>query len=324
MDVLLQSPLIAAFAAGLAAFLFSLAVGTAVIEAVDRRGRIKTVIGERRRNRFKDRNREREQKDQWREDAIRVIRAATSRMNVVKGQQVKTVRQRLIRAGYRARDAIMVYAFAKVVMPLIIIGAVVFYIFFVQPLEYSIFVQAGIVLAGGLAGSMLPDLWLRNMEDRRKTQIRRALPDALDLMVICAEAGLSLDASLHRVAGELSRTSPTLADEISYTCLELRFLAERRKAIESLQDRIDMPAIRALSSTLIQTEKYGTPLAQALRILAAEQRTERMLRAEEKAARLPAIMTVPLILFILPALFVVILGPSALIMMDTMVSPYDN
>jgi tight adherence protein C len=142
--------------------------------------------------------------------------------------------------------------------------------------------------------------------------MQKALPDALDLMVICAEAGLSLDAAINRVASEISPTSPALADEFGLTLLELRFLPDRRQALENLAKRVELKAVQALVNTLFQTDKFGTPLAQALRVLAHELRSERMLRAEEKAARLPAVMTVPLIVFILPALFVVLLGPAIL------------
>jgi tight adherence protein C len=141
--------------------------------------------------------------------------------------------------------------------------------------------------------------------------IRKGLPDALDLLVICAEAGLTVDAAFNRVAKELGRGYPELGDEFALTAIELGFLTERRTAFENLAYRVNLDSIRGVVTTMIQTEKYGTPLASALRVLSAEFRNERMMRAEEKAARLPAIMTVPLILFILPTLFIVVIGPAA-------------
>ena len=149
------------------------------------------------------------------------------------------------------------------------------------------------------------------MIDKRSAAIRKGLPDALDLLVICAEAGLTVDASFHRVARELGRAYPELGDEFGLTAIELGFLTDRRSAFENLAQRVDLDSVRGVVTTMIQTEKYGTPLASALRVLSAEFRNERMMRAEEKAARLPAIMTVPLICFILPVLFIVILGPAA-------------
>jgi tight adherence protein C len=140
----------------------------------------------------------------------------------------------------------------------------------------------------------------------------------LDLLVICAEAGLSLDAALNRVADEMTASAPALADELALTSVELNFLPERRMALDNFARRADLPAIRGVVNTLIQTEKYGTPLSQSLRVLSAEFREQRMLRAEEKAARLPATLTVPMILFILPTLFIVLVGPAMIDVYDKM------
>jgi tight adherence protein C len=162
-----------------------------------------------------------------------------------------------------------------------------------------------------IAGYKGPELYLKNKANKRTAEIRKGLPDALDLLVICAEAGLTVDAAFNRVAKELGRAYPELGDEFALTAIELSFLTERRQAFENLAYRVELDAVRGVVTTMIQTERYGTPLASALRVLSAEFRNERMMRAEEKAARLPAIMTVPLILFILPVLFIVILGPAA-------------
>ena len=164
-----------------------------------------------------------------------------------------------------------------------------------------------------------PDLWLKNKINKRTNAIRKGLPDALDLLVICAEAGLTVDAAFDRVARELGKAYPELGDEFALTSIELGFLTDRRSAFENLAKRIDLDSVRGVVTTMIQTEKYGTPLASALRVLSAEFRNERMMRAEEKAARLPAIMTVPLILFILPVLFIVILGPAACSINDSLI-----
>jgi tight adherence protein C len=176
-------------------------------------------------------------------------------------------------------------------------------------------------VAGVLVGAYkAPDIWLKNKVTKRSHAVRKGLPDALDLLVICAEAGLTVDAAFGRVAKELGKAYPELGDEFGLTAIELGFLAERRNAFENLAMRVDLEAVRGVVTTMIQTEKYGTPLASALRVLSAEFRNERMMRAEEKAARLPAIMTVPLILFILPTLFVVILGPAACAISDNFIN----
>ena len=156
-----------------------------------------------------------------------------------------------------------------------------------------------------------PELYIGNLISKRTEAIRKGLPDALDLLVICAEARLTVNAAFNRVARELGRAYPELGDEFALTAIELSFLGERRQAFENLAWRVNLYAVKGVTTTMVQTERYGTPLASALRVLSAEFRNERMMRAEEKAARLPAIMTVPLILFILPVLFVVILGPAA-------------
>jgi tight adherence protein C len=156
-----------------------------------------------------------------------------------------------------------------------------------------------------------PEIFIGNLVSKRTDAIRKGLPDALDLLVICAEAGLTVDAAFNRVAKELGRAYPELGDEFALTAIEMSFLTERRQAFENLAWRVNLDAVKGVTTTMVQTERYGTPLASALRVLSAEFRNERMMRAEEKAARLPAIMTVPLILFILPVLFIVILGPAA-------------
>jgi tight adherence protein C len=170
-------------------------------------------------------------------------------------------------------------------------------------------------LAAGYKG---PDLYISNLMKKRTDAVRKGLPDALDLLVICAEAGLTVDSAFSRVSKELGRAYPELGEEFALTSIELGFLTERRQAFENLAYRVDLESVKGVVTTMIQTEKYGTPLASALRVLSAEFRNERMMRAEEKAARLPAIMTVPLILFILPVLFIVILGPAACSLKDAM------
>lgn len=159
-------------------------------------------------------------------------------------------------------------------------------------------------------GFFFPDLIVRRQRKTRLQRLSRSLPDGLDLLVICAEAGLSLDAALKRVADEFITVVPELSEELLLTSVELNFLPDRRQALANLGSRVELPAFRGVVATLIQTEKYGTPLAQALRALASEFREHRLLAAEEKAARLPAILTVPMILFILPALFIILAAPA--------------
>ena len=240
------------------------------------------------------------------------VRQLLSQFKMLQDDQVKKTQMRLMQAGIRTKDLAFFIIFARFVLPVVLgISAVIaLYVMHYFP-DWSWFRRYATV-AGVLVGSYkAPDIWLKNRVTKRSNAIRKGLPDALDLLVICAEAGLTVDAAFGRVARELGKAYPELGDEFGLTAIELGFLAERRQAFENLANRVDLEAVRGVVTTMIQTEKYGTPLASALRVLSAEFRHERMMRAEEKAARLPAIMTVPLILFILPTLFVVILGPAS-------------
>ena len=177
-----------------------------------------------------------------------------------------------------------------------------------------------ICLAMVVLGGFAPNLFLKNAISKREHKLRRGLPDALDLLVICAEAGQSLDAALKRVSSELGRFSPEIADELLLTSIELGLMPDRRTALDNLVQRANIAEIRNVVNALNQTEKYGTPLAHTLRVLSAEYRSDRMMRAEAKAARLPAVMTVPMIIFILPPLFVVLLGPAILRVLDQFIN----
>jgi tight adherence protein C len=240
------------------------------------------------------------------------VRGILTQFKMLQDDQLKKTQQRLMQAGIRTKDLAFFIIFARFVLPVVlgITAVLMLYVFGFFPAWSAL--RRYMIVAGVLVGSYkAPDLWLSNKVKKRSHAIRKGLPDALDLLVICAEAGLTVDAAFGRVARELGKAYPELGDECGLTAIELGFLNERRQAFENLAQRIDLEAVRGVVTTMIQTEKYGTPLASALRVLSAEFRHQRMMRAEEKAARLPAIMTVPLILFILPTLFIVILGPAA-------------
>ncbi|WP_159978501.1 MULTISPECIES: type II secretion system F family protein [unclassified Novosphingobium] len=231
---------------------------------------------------------------------------------MLQDSQIKEIQQKLAQAGIRNKEWAVAVVFARLVAPIVLgaLAALVIYGIDYFP-EWSSFKKFMGFAAMVLAGYKGPDVFIKNLITKRTDAIRKGLPDALDLLVICAEAGLTVDAAFERVSRELGRAYPELGDEFSMTSIELSFLHERRQAFENLAYRVNLEAVKGVVTTMVQTERYGTPLASALRVLSAEFRNERMMRAEEKAARLPAIMTVPLILFILPTLFVVILGPAA-------------
>jgi len=240
------------------------------------------------------------------------IKTILSSLKVLQDSQVKAAQIKLMQAGIRSKEYAVAVIFGRLVLPIVFGGLMVYIVYGTDSFAtYSPLKRYGIVAVTFILAYKAPDLFLKNKIDKRSNAIRKGLPDALDLLVICAEAGLTVDAAFNRVARELGRAYPELGDEFTLTAIELGFLSERRQAFENLAMRVKLDALKGVVTTMVQTEKYGTPLASALRVLSAEFRNERMMRAEEKAARLPAIMTVPLILFILPVLFVVILGPAA-------------
>ncbi len=254
-----------------------------------------------------------------RNEAADRVRSILSSFKMLQDDQLKKTQLKLMQAGIRTKDLAFFVILARFVLPVVFGITAVVMIYGLDYFPEWSWWRRYMSVAGTLVGAYkAPDLWLKNKVTKRSKAVRKGLPDALDLLVICAEAGLTVDAAFNRVAKELGKAYPELGDEFGLTAIELGFLNERRQAFENLANRVDLDAIRGVVTTMIQTEKYGTPLASALRVLSAEFRNERMMRAEEKAARLPAIMTVPLILFILPTLFIVILGPAACSINDSL------
>jgi tight adherence protein C len=228
-------------------------------------------------------------------------------LKLTRGEQAQSTADKLMKAGYRSREALVIYMGIRLLLP---VGLTTTVFIVVAMLHLA---TAQLILSGtGIAvfSTYLPPLMLKRITAARNRRFSRALPDVLDLLVICAEGGLSLDGALTRVSREFRRFLPEMADELGLTAIELGFLPSRRDALMNLAKRVDIPGIQSLTHTLIQTERYGTPLAQSLRALSTELREERMLKAEEKAAKLPATMTVPMILFILPAVFIILIGPA--------------
>lgn len=247
------------------------------------------------------------------------MRNFLSSMQVLQDTQVKEAQQKLAQAGIRSKDLAFVIIFSRLVMPILLGGGAALAIYgFDYLAEWSDIKRFAVFAGATLAGYKAADVYINNLISKRTDLIRKGLPDAIDLLVICAEAGLTVDTAFARVSKELGSAYPELADEFSLTSIELGFLTERRQAFENLAYRVALEHVKGVVTTMIQTEKYGTPLASSLRVLSAEFRNDRMMRAEEKAARLPAIMTIPLIMFILPVLFIVILGPAACSISDTM------
>jgi tight adherence protein C len=239
-------------------------------------------------------------------------------LKLMQTQQTDRLHDKLSQAGLRSRDSVIVFLFFKAAMPVLLAAVTFLAVYLLEVGDLAPTSRLLAVLGGAALGFFVPELYVNNLVKKRQLLLSRALPDGLDLLVICAESGLSLDAALDRVANEIGEASAALAEELSLTSIELGFLPERRQALLNLNRRTNLPSIRGVVNTLLQTEKYGTPLSQSLRVLANEFRDQRLLKAEEKAARLPATLTVPMILFILPVLFIVLVGPAVIQVMDTL------
>ncbi len=224
--------------------------------------------------------------------------------------QLKT---KLKQAGLRGQAPLYAYIFFRMIMPPIVFMIALLYIAMLnKTLDYPPIVKLLMALAAGFAGFYLPNLFVQNLITRRQQAIKEAFPDSLDMLLICVQSGMSIEAAFGKVAKETASSSIELAEELSLTTAELSYLPERRQAYENLGVRTGLPGVKAVATALVQSEKYGTPVAQALRVMAKENRDQRMADAEKKAAALPPKLTVPMILFFLPVLFIVILGPAAI------------
>jgi tight adherence protein C len=221
------------------------------------------------------------------------------------------LRAKLKMAGLRGQPPLIAYMFFRVVMPPIVTLTTLFYLFVAMPhLTYPPILKVMMAVGAGFLGFYLPNMFLQNLVQRRQQSIKSAFPDALDMLLICVQAGMSIEAAFGKVSKEIGIQSLELAEELSLTTAELSYLQERRQAYENLGLRTGIAGIKAVSTALIQAERYGTPVSQALRVMAKENREMRMSEAEKKAAALPPKLTVPMIVFFLPVLFVVILGPA--------------
>ncbi len=246
------------------------------------------------------------------------VRQVVDRLNLREALVDANTMNRLRQAGYRSQNALNVFLFARFVLPFVFLLVAAFYIFYLgflgdKPLPMRILAT----IAAAYLGFYAPNIFISNKVTKRQKSIRRAWPDALDLMLICVESGISIEVAFKRVADEIAMASPELAEELVLTTAELSFLQERRQAYENLGTRIGLDTVKSVTQALIQAERYGTPLAQALRVLAQECRDQRMNEAEKKAAALPPKLTVPMILFFLPVLIAVILGPAGIQVADT-------
>ncbi|MDB5591290.1 type II secretion system F family protein [Enterovirga sp.] len=303
----------------LAALLAALAAGATVITLAlpvlegDNLGRrMKAVAVER--DRIRARERERMSKGQkkvvLRQEPKAYMKQIVDRFKLSDWLGTETAKNNLTMAGFRGQQSEITFLFFRLVVPMVFMVLSASYLFMVNDFGQPLMIKAGLVLSATFLGIKTPEIFLRNVTSKRQLSIRRAWPDALDLLLICVEAGMSVEQAFRRVSQEVGTQSVALAEELALTTAELSFLQERRQAYENLAARTGLESVKSITTALIQAERYGTPLGTALRVLSQESRDQRMADAEKKAAGLPPKLTVPMILFFLPVLFVVIMTPA--------------
>lgn len=240
------------------------------------------------------------------------------RLNLSKLLEDPKVAGQMVQAGYRGPRPLTTFYFFRFTSPFIFMIVAAFYLFVIKVVDWPTMNKVTATMAAAVAGFYAPNIYLKNRIDKRRASIMQAFPDALDLLLICVEAGMSIEAAIAKVSQEMGPSSIDLAEELSLLSAELSYLPDRRIAYENLGKRTNHPGVKSVATAMTQAETYGTPLATALRVMAKENRDLRMSAAEKKASALPAKLTVPMILFFLPVLFIVILGPAILNVMDMM------
>jgi tight adherence protein C len=279
--------------------------------------RMKAVAVEREKIRARERERVMQEKQRvsLRQSPKQYVQAIVDRFNLTKWVGQEEARLKLVQAGYRGQAPYVTYLFFRMVTPAAAFIFAVFYLFVVLDFNQPNSVKLGLCIAAAYIGMHLPLMLLKSKIQKRQVSIKRAFPDTLDLMLICVESGMSIEAAFKKVSEEVGSQSVALAEELTLTTAELSYLPDRRQAYENLAKRTDLEGVKSVCMALQQAERYGTPLASMLRVMAQENRDMRMSEAEKKAAGLPPKLTVPMILFFLPVLFVVILGPAAIKLM---------
>ena len=274
--------------------------------------RMKYVSGERERLRTERMARlaEEARQGRLRKEPKSFMKQVVEQLNLRKALETDATRERLKMAGLRGQAPVIAFLFFRATLPIVGFGLTFFYLFFVNTYGLAPLARLGLSIGGAYLGFYLPNIFISNLIQRRQKSIKRVFPDSLDLLLICVQAGMSIESAMNKVATEIASRSLELAEEFSLTTAELSYLQERRLAFENLGKRTGLAVVRAVGTSLTQAERYGTAISQALRVLAKESRDMRMAEAEKKAAALPPKLTVPMILFFLPVLFIVILGPA--------------
>jgi tight adherence protein C len=308
-DTHLLMMLFAAVAAG--ATVLTLAMPLIATDTLSKR--MKSVAIEREKMRQRERERlAKGERISLRQSPKLYMQRIVDQFNLNKWLGQEEARTKLVQAGYRGQAPYITFLFFRLVSPAILFVATIIYLFVVLQVDQPATIKIGAAIGAAYLGMHVPALFLKNKITRRQVLIKRAFPDALDLLLICVESGMSIEAAFKRVSEEIGSQSVPLAEELTLTTAELSYLQDRRQAYENLAKRVDLDGVKSVCMALQQAERYGTPMAQTLRVMAQENRDMRMSEAEKKAAALPPKLTVPMILFFLPVLFIVILGPAAI------------
>lgn len=274
--------------------------------------RMKSVSVERARIRAREREKlnTRQTKINLRQEPKAFMRAIVDRLNLSSWLGTEKAKLELAQAGFRGQQAEVGFLFFRFTMPIVLFVFALFYLFVLQPFDWPPLVRLGASIAAAYVGIKAPEIYLKNIMQKRRQSMRIAFPDALDLLLICVEAGMSIEHAFRKVAQEIGVQSIPLAEELSLTTAELSYLPDRKIAYENLAIRTGLDSVKQIVTALSQAERYGTPLGSALRVVAQESRDNRLMEAEKKAAALPPKLTVPMIIFFLPVLFAVILTPA--------------
>ena len=310
MNLLFDKDFLITVFVGILAFATVVTLGVPYLERGGLDDRLKTVARRREELRAKHHASLNAKKASLRVEPISYMKATLDRFKLGNALESEDTKEKLASAGYRGQAPLITFMFFRFVMPFILFAVTLFYMFLILHLSWPPIQKIGAAFVGALLGFYAPDMFVNNMKARRQQSIMRAFPDALDLMLICVESGMSIESAFTRVASEIGSQSAELAEELALTTAELSYLPDRRQAFDNLAKRCGHPGVRSVAIALNQAEKYGTPLGAALRVTATENREGRMQEAERKAASLPAKLTVPMIIFFLPCLFVVIMGPA--------------
>jgi tight adherence protein C len=309
-EILFDRTFLATLAAAIFAFATIVTLGLPLVERDNLGQRLKAVSERREELRARHHEALNAKRGALRSEPVGYMKKTLDRLKLGNILESEDTRDKLARAGYRGQGPVVTFMFFRFVMPFVVLVVALLYLFVLSHFAWSTLTKVNVAIGAALLGFYLPDVFLNNTIARRQQSIMRGFPDALDLLLICVESGMSVESAFQRVATEIGVQSAELAEEFGLTTAELSYLPDRRMAFENLAKRCGHAGVKAVATALNQAERYGTPMGQALRVASQENREMRMSEAEKRAASLPAKLTVPMIVFFLPCLFVVILGPA--------------